>query len=142
MKIENIIVISKRKIDLARLCRSILKLSDDIIFVGIVDQGSRLLVGECNNYLIPMGSCKCCQNSILHAFYLYCLVDLVRETGCDACCSRNCTEVHFTVSLYNRTRLIAAQLTQNKDTYFCIHMHETSLEHEVNIINTVVESVF
>jgi hypothetical protein len=117
-----------------------LKLSEDIIFVGIVDRNGKLLAGESNN--VPIGTSLHCENSALYGFYFFCLVDLVQETDCDICCYKYCTKVHFAGSRFGSTSLITAPLTQQKGNYLCIHMHESSVEQELKVIATTVDSLF
>lgn len=125
-----------------KLCRSVLKLSGDIIFVGIVDRNGKLLAGESNNYFVSKATCLYCQNSTIYGFYFFCLIDLLQETDCYTCCSKYCTKVHFAALQFGNTRLISAPLTQERGNYLCIQMHESSVEQELSIIATMVDSLF
>ena len=133
-------VIPTKQSNFAELCRSVLKLSEDIIFVGIVDRNGKLLAGESNNYFVP--KCLYCQTSTLYGFYFFCLVDLLQETNCYTCCSKSCTKVHFAALRFGNTRLITTPLTPEDGNYLCIQMHESSVEQELNIIATMVNSLF
>ena len=135
-------MIPTKQTNFTKLCRSILKLSEDIIFVGIVDRNGKLLAGETNNYFVPKGTCLYCQNSTFYGFYFFCLVDLLQETDCYTCCSKYCTKVHFAALQFGNTRLITAPLTQERGNYLCIQMHESSVELELNMIATMVDSLF
>ena len=118
-----------------------MKLSDDIIFVGIIDRSGKLLVGESSDYSMPTKICSYCQNFILYRFFSSWLVDIIQNTGCDASCSQSCTKIHFALSRFSSTSLIVASLVHEKGYYLCIHMHKSSQEQELNIMHTTVDSV-
>jgi hypothetical protein len=134
-------MIPRKERSLRELCRSALKLSDDIIFVGIVDHSGKLLVGESSNYLIPTKICPHCQNSALYDFFWFWLVDLVQNTRCDVSCPQPCNKVHFSLSRFRGTSLTVAPVSEEKDLHLCIHMQGSSLEKELNIMYTTVGSV-
>ena len=135
-------MISTKQSNFTKLCRSVLKLSEDIIFVGIVDRNGKLLAGESNNYFMPKGRCLYCQNSTFYGFYFFCLVDLLQETDCYTCSPKYCTKIHFAALQFGNTRLITAPLTQERGNYLCIQMQESSVELELNTIATMVDSFF
>jgi hypothetical protein len=134
-------MLSRNEHGLRELCRSAIKLNEDILFVGIVDRSGKLLVGEGSNYSIPTRICPHCQNSALYDFYLFWLVDLVQNTNCDASCPQPCGKVHFSLSRFRGTSLTVAPLSQEKDLCLCIHMQTSSIEKELNIMYTTVGSV-
>lgn len=123
------------------MCRSVLKVSEDIIFVGVVDASGKLLVGESSSYSMPTKNCSYCQNAVLYGFFSSWLVDIVQNTGCDVSCFQACNKVHFALSRFRGTSLIVASLAQEKSFYLCIHMHKSSLEQELNIIYTTIDSI-
>ena len=134
-------MISRKERRLRESCRSALKLSDDIIFVGIVDDRGKLLVGESSNHVISTKICPPCQNSALCDFFWFWLVDLVQNTRCDANCPQPCNKVHFSLSRFRGTSLTVAPVPEEKDLHLCIYMQGSSLEKELNIMYTTVGSV-
>jgi hypothetical protein len=98
-------------------------------------------VGESSSYSMPTKTCSYCQNSVLYGFFSSWLFDIVQNTGCDASCFQFCNKVHFALSRFRGTSLIVASLGQEKDFYLCIHMHKSSLEQELNIMYTTIDSV-
>jgi hypothetical protein len=99
------------------------------------------LVGESNDYSMLTKMCSYCQNSVLYGFFSSWLVGIVQNTGCDASCSQSCNKVHFALSRFRGTSLIVAPLVQEKGFYLCIYMHKSSLEQELNIMHTNIDSV-
>ena len=50
--------------------------------------------------------------------------------------------IKFTLHyLDSGTSLIVASLAQEKEFYLCIHMHKSSLEQELNIMYTTIDSI-
>jgi hypothetical protein len=98
-------------------------------------------VGESSSYSMPTKTCSYCQNSVLYGFFSSWLVDIVQNTGCDPSCFQSCNKVHFALSRFRGTSLIVASLGQENDFYLCMHMHKSSLEQELNIMYTTIDSV-
>src|SRR5215208_1588676 len=110
---------------LHEICLTVLCVSKDVKFAGVVDSNGKLLVGEYRKNIQKNNS-----------FFLSYLAPAIKRRNFDS----EPGTVHFKLTEFDNVKLATTSLTKKNDRYLCVYLESLSTSYH-EIISKVIESI-
>ena len=124
---------------LKEICEATLSADKKVIFVGVIDNVGKLLVGETSNK-IPNKTAKPSYNNIKPLSFYSCLLasglekwreELQKIASSTISSSNGCSDFHFEVLELDALKLAITPLTRTGELYLCVYFEPSAASEEV-----------
>jgi hypothetical protein len=123
---------------LHEICLTVLCVSKDVKFAGVVDSNGKLLMGEYRKNiqgpLVNKSDSINTQKS--NSFFLSYLAPAIKGRNFDL----EPGKVHFKLTEFDNVKLATTSLTNRNDRYLCVYLESSSTSYQ-EIISKVIESI-
>ncbi len=123
---------------LHEICLTVLCVSKDVKFAGVVDSNGKLLMGEYRKNiqgpLVNKSDSINTQKS--NSFFLSYLAPAIKGRNSDL----EQGKVHFKLTEFDNVKLATTPLTNRNDRYLCVYLESLSTSYQ-EIISKVIESI-
>jgi|SRR5918911_4969329 hypothetical protein len=122
---------------LHEICLTVLCVSKDVKFAGVVDSNGKLLVGEYRkNIQSPLLKSNSINIQKNNSFFLSYLAPAIKGRNFDS----EPGKVHFKLAEFDNVKLAITSLTNKNDRYLCVYLESLSISYQ-EIISKVIESI-
>jgi hypothetical protein len=122
---------------LHEICLTVLCVSKDVKFAGVVDNNGKLLVGEYRkNVPTPLVRSDSINIQKSNSFFLSYLAPAIKGRNFDS----EPGKVHFKLTEFNNVKLATTSLTNRNDRYLCVYLESLSTSYQ-EIMSKVIESI-
>ena len=122
---------------LHEICLTVLCVSKDVKFAGVVDGNGKLLVGEYRkNIQSPLLKSNSINIQKNNSFFLSYLAPAIKGRNFDS----EPGKVHFKLAEFDNVKLAITSLTNKNDRYLCVYLESLSISYQ-EIISKVIESI-
>ena len=122
---------------LHEICLTVLCVSKDVKFAGVVDSNGKLLVGEYRkNIQSPLFKSNSINIQKNNSFFLSYLAPTIKGRNFDS----EPGKVHFKLAEFDNVKLATTSLTNRNDRYLCVYLESLSTSYQ-EIISKVIESI-
>ena len=122
---------------LHEICLTVLCVSKDVKFAGVVDSNGKLLVGEYRkNIQSPLLKSNSINIQKNNSFFLSYLAPAIKGRNFDS----ELGKVHFKLAEFDNVKLAITSLTNKNDRYLCVYLESLSISYQ-EIISKVIESI-
>lgn len=122
---------------LHEICLTVLCVSKDVKFAGVVDSNGKLLVGEYRkNIQSPLLKPNSINIQRNNSFFLSYLAPAIKGRNFDS----EPGKVHFKLAEFDNVKLAITSLTNKNDRYLCVYLESLSISYQ-EIISKVIESI-
>jgi hypothetical protein len=119
---------------LHEICLTVLCVSKDVKFAGVVDSNGKLLMGEYRkNIQGPLVKSDSINTQKSNSFFLSYLAPAIKGRNFDL-------EVHFKLTEFDNVKLATTSLTNRNDRYLCVYLESSSTSYQ-ELISKVIESI-
>ncbi len=122
---------------LHEICLTVLCVSKDVKFAGVIDSNGKLLVGEYRkNIQSPLLKSNSINIQKNNTFFLSYLAPALKGRNFDS----EPGKVHFKLIEFDNVKLATTSLTNKNDRYLCVYLESLSTSYQ-EIISKVIESI-
>jgi hypothetical protein len=122
---------------LHEICLTVLCVSKDVKFAGVVDSNGKLLVGKYRkNIQSPLPKSNSINIQKNNSFFLSYLAPAIKGRNFDS----EPGKVHFKLAEFDNVKLAITSLTNKNDRYLCVYLESLSISYQ-EIISKVIESI-
>lgn len=122
---------------LHEICLTVLCVSKDVKFAGVVDSNGKLLMGEYRkNIQGPLVKSDSINIQKSNSFFLSYLAPAIKGRNFNL----EQGKVHFKLTEFDNVKLATTSLTNRNDRYLCVYLESLSTSYQ-EIISKVIESI-
>ena|SRR5919108_1415436 len=122
---------------LHEICSTVLCVSKDVKFAGVVDSNGKLLVGEYRkNIQNPLVKPNSINIQKSNSFFLSYLAPAIKGRNFDS----EPGKVRFKLTEFDNIKLATTSLTNRNDRYLCVYLESLSTSYQ-EIMSKVIESI-
>jgi hypothetical protein len=112
---------------LHEICLTVLCVSKDVKFAGVVDSNGKLLMGEYRkNIQGPLVKSDSINTQKSNSFFLSYLAPAIKGRNFDL----EPGKVHFKLTEFDNVKLATTSLTNRNDRYLCVYLESSSTSYQ------------